>query len=252
MKRYLPLLLLLGVFVLAAPAQAAACSGTTGVTVVVQFPDHTTISCAPGNPSSGYAALQEAGFSIAYAQGSGVGALCEIDGYPGVGACHTMPPANAYWAYFHASRGGSWSYSDTGGGGYDPAPGSVEGWRFGAGSAPSVPPPARVASTPKPTPKAAPTARPSHTATPVATPSGPRSTAATRTPSAAPTASPSANVGAAPTGPPTPPASPGLAAGTVQKASSSSSNGFAWIWGVVLIAVLGGAAGTTAVRRRRS
>ncbi len=47
-----------------------------------------------------------------------------------------------YWAYFHASRGGSWSYSNLGAGSYDPKPGSVEGWRFESGTAgPTTKPP---------------------------------------------------------------------------------------------------------------
>src|SRR5205085_11538103 len=116
------LLLLAAVSVLPSPAQAAACSGTSGVTVLVQFPDRTEIGCAAGDPSSGYQALGRAGFHLTMATGSGTGAICSINGYPDH-ACPAMPPGDAYWAYFHGKPGGSWTYSTTGGGGYNPKPG---------------------------------------------------------------------------------------------------------------------------------
>ncbi len=254
MKRYLTLLVLpVAALVVPAPAQAAACSGTTGVTVVVQFPDHTSVGCAPGNPANGYDALTAAGFSTVLAQGNGAGALCTIDGFPANTGCHNMPPANAYWAYFHAKRGGSWSYSNDGGGSYDPTPGSVEGWRFGSGQAPSTAPPAAIAAKPKPRPK--PSAHPSASVKPVVTsPSAKPSKLATVSPSA-PTST--ATAGSALGGP-----GPSLTAPTViqnqaagatdKQAPAPSSHGGSWIWGVVLLAVLVAAGSTTAVRRRRS
>ncbi|MGN6246637.1 MAG: SCO2322 family protein [Motilibacteraceae bacterium] len=49
-----------------------------------------------------------------------------------------------YWSYWHLT-GGSWTFASTGPGGYRPADGSVEGWRFavssqGGGAAPRVRP----------------------------------------------------------------------------------------------------------------
>src|SRR5689334_2200313 len=110
MKRHLPLLLLVLVaVVLPAPARAATCSGTSGVTVVVRFPDRTVTGCASGNPSTGYQALEAAGFGpLTLAQGSGAGALCRIQGIPQNANCGAMPPSNNYWSYWHARPGGSW------------------------------------------------------------------------------------------------------------------------------------------------
>ena len=56
-------------------------------------------------------------------------------------AVRVVAPASAYWSYWHATRGGKWVYSSTGAGTYKPAPGSAQGWAFGAGKAPSIPPP---------------------------------------------------------------------------------------------------------------
>jgi hypothetical protein len=128
------------------PAQAAKCSGTTGVTVVVDFTAFgggTTVACALGDPATGIAALQGAGFTVTGTVRWGLAFVCRINSLPTPAAdpCFNTPPATAYWSYWHAASGGSWTYSTTGAASYNPAPGSVEGWRFGAGSAPSIPPP---------------------------------------------------------------------------------------------------------------
>lgn len=149
--------------VVAAPmASAGACSGTSGVTVVVQSEAGTVVACAPGDPGSGLAALAQAGFGVDQVQRF-PGAVCRINGYPASDPCVNMPPATAYWSYWHAKPGGSWSYSQVGAGSYNPAPGSVEGWRFGAGTAPSISPPSAPAPAPPPPPPAttAPPAAPS-------------------------------------------------------------------------------------------
>ncbi len=43
-------------------------------------------------------------------------------------------PANAaayrYWGYFHGDAKGAWAFASTGGDGYKPADGAVEGWRY--------------------------------------------------------------------------------------------------------------------------
>lgn len=259
------LLLAAAALVVPAPSYAAACSSTTGVTVVVQFPDgHTESGCAPGNPSSGYHALNAAGFSTdLVTAGGGIGALCRIDGQPTNASCHSMPASNAYWAYFHAKRGGSWSYSNEGGGSYDPAPGSVEGWAFGAGTAPTTAPPAAVVSTPKPTPTKKPTATPTKAAAkPHATPT-PTQTS-TSTPGTTASATPTPTAKATPTGTssPTPRSSASAGYTVVNRAAgmgehdtpppkNSGSGGLSWIWGVVLLAAVLAVAGVTALRRRR-
>lgn len=266
-RLYAVLLLAAAALVLPAPAQAAACSGSSGVTVLVQFPDHTEVGCAAGDPSTGYQALSRAGFRLTMATGSGTGAICSIDSYPDH-ACTSMPPQSAYWAYFHAKPGGTWTYSSTGGGSYDPKPGTVEGWRFGSGSAPSSTPPG-TPSTPKPSPTSKPTtSRP--TATPTAHPTAGHSGAATPTSGsttvAAPGASPTAPDATAsgtssPTGGPTATATDDtLVAGSSADAATAPrsrsvadhTSGSSWIWGVVLVVLVGAAAATTVVRRRKA
>lgn len=135
-----------------------------GVTVVVDFQGlggGTVVRCAPGDPSTGLAALEGAGFSVDEIA-SYPGVVCRIDGQPGPDRehCQDMPPADAYWGYFHAERGGSWRYSSSGAGRYDPPVGSVEGWSFSEGGGPApprVPPPAPP---PEPEPEPAPEPEP--------------------------------------------------------------------------------------------
>lgn len=129
----------------ASPASAAACSGTSGVTVVVDYGGTESIRCASGDPTSGFDALARAGFSVTRVQ-QFPSAVCRINGYPASDPCVQMPPSNAYWSYWHAKRGGSWSYYSLGPASSDPAPGTVEGWAFGAGAPPSVAPPAPTAT----------------------------------------------------------------------------------------------------------
>lgn len=136
----------------AAPGQAAACQGTSGVTVVVQYSGGVDVRCAPGDPTSGADALKKAGFTVTDVQ-TQPGFVCRISGQPSTDPCVRTPPGSASWSFWRAEAGGSWAYSSYGA--YspqsDPAPGSYQGWRFGAGSAPawSVPAPA-------PAPRAAP------------------------------------------------------------------------------------------------
>lgn len=132
----------------ASPAYAAVCpSPDAGVTVVVDFSrlgGGTAVRCAPGDPATGLAALTAAGFSYEFVPGQ-PGFVCRIDGSPD--PCNGAP-VDAYWSYWHASAGGSWQYSSLGAGGRDPAPGTVEGWAFGAGERPGMSPPS-----PPPPPK---------------------------------------------------------------------------------------------------
>lgn len=99
---------LLGVAVVedTAPASAAACSGTTGVTVVIDNGSATSTRCASGDPSSAMAALQAVASVISPQRFQG-SVVCRIDGLPSVAdePCVGMPPEKAYWAFFHASAG---------------------------------------------------------------------------------------------------------------------------------------------------
>ena len=119
----------------AAPASAAACSGTSGVTVVVDTGSSISTKCASGDPSSALKALSSAGFSVTYPQQYPGSVVCRINGYPSSDPCVRMPPGDAYWAFFHAKRGGSWVYSSSGVASYDPAPGTVVGLPLRVGPA---------------------------------------------------------------------------------------------------------------------
>lgn len=134
-------------FVIAVPsshASATACGGQNGVTVVVQYDTNVLTGCASGDPSSGAQALRDAGFRYDRAQREQGLFVCRINGYPASEPCQRAAPTHAYWSYWHASPGGTWASSATGAATYDPKPGSVEGWAFGAGSPPSSPPPSSV------------------------------------------------------------------------------------------------------------
>ncbi|WP_089155898.1 hypothetical protein [Micromonospora sp. NBS 11-29] len=124
-------------------AHAAACTGTTGVTVVVDFGalgGGVQVACALGDPTSGITALQGAGFTVTGTSRWGLAFVCRINGKPtsATEPCVNTPPTTAYWSYWHATSGGAWTYSSSGASAYNPAPGTVEGWAFGAGAAPSI------------------------------------------------------------------------------------------------------------------
>lgn len=138
---------------------SGACTSNNGVTVVVDF-GHlgggTTVRCAPGSQSTGVSALRNAGFGVTnLSKDSAFGFfVCRINGQPSHAdeKCLTAPPRSSYWSYWHASRGGSWTFSSMGAGSRTPPAGSVEGWRFGGGGSlrPSAAPPAKIPSDSKP------------------------------------------------------------------------------------------------------
>jgi len=273
-----PALALAGLVVVADPASAAACSGTSGVTVVVDTKGSISTRCASGDPSSAVGALKSAGFSVTYPvqfQGS---VICRINGYPTSDPCVRMPPGDAYWAFFHAKRGGSWVYSSSGVASYDPAPGSVVGFRFGSGQQPGIAPPAPTKTSapapttapprPKPKPKPATTApkpaapKPGTTAT-SSTPAGGASPStaakgkASGTPSGTPSASatasssagPSASTSAAPSATPSETASDIAAAPTSFDAGGGSGPG-TLVAGGALVALVAAGAGWASWKRR--
>ncbi len=274
-----------GGVLLAAPASAAACSGTSGVTVIVDTGSSISTRCASGDPSSGLQALSMVGFSVTPVQ-TQPGFVCRIDGFPSSEACVRTPPTTAYWAYWHADRGGSWTYASSGGGSRNPAPGSVEGWRFGSGQQPRSAPPAPVRTSapeptvaPEPSPTAkkttkapstpAPTTKPAATSgtgstgrsTPAPTP-GASAPAAPPGPSAAgsPTPSPSASGSptpaastpgdGAPTASPTPEESAVALAGEPTSEDSIGTSATTLLAGGALIALVAGGAGFAAWKRR--
>lgn len=273
-----------GLVATAAPSHAAACSSTNGVTVVVQSSSGTSVRCAGGDPSSAWSALQGAGHSLTPVQRF-PDALCRIDGYPASDPCVNMPPASAYWSFWHAPSGGSWTYSQVGIKGWNPKPGSSVGFRFGAGSPPSVAPatasaPAPTTAAPKPTTAAPkPTSTPRRTtAAPGATTGGtsagttvrPKAPARSAAPAGSATASAPASPGIRPSTAPSPSASAPRAGSTASPTSSGtpspeetpgevvaapeqdtgSSGAARLVGGGALLAGLAAAVATVAVRRR--
>jgi hypothetical protein len=264
MRRKAALLAVLAVAAIAvpaAPASAAACSQGGGVTVVVDFASlggGTPTRCAAGNPSSGLAALRGAGFQPTRAAQEPGYFLCRIDGKPANDPCQRTSPADAYWSYWHAKPGGSWSFSDTGAADYDPAPGTVEGWAFGAGKPPSSSPPQAQAASPAAgsqasKPAGAPSSRPANPSAAVVQPStagGPSvGPTAAATGSVGPVPSPSAfaSPSASPAELPGPTALADPAGGSPAPARGSAAS---LVVAALVIAVLAAAGGRLAWRRR--
>ncbi len=147
---------------------AMAAEDCAGVWVVVDARaagGSATTRCVPGDPGSGFEALSGAGHTYSFVPRI-PGMVCVLDGRPD--PCNGAP-ADAYWSYWHAEVGGSWTYATRGAADRDPAPGEVEGWAFGAGDPPSVPPPSAPAAVdpdPEPEPEAEPAPDPEPQADP--------------------------------------------------------------------------------------
>ncbi|MFJ8203365.1 hypothetical protein [Micromonospora chalcea] len=141
-----------------AAGSAGYCPDASGVTVVVDFNElggGTVVRCAPGAQATGLAALKNAGFPITGTLRWGEGFICRIDGKPSAATekCVDTPPASAYWSYWHAPNGGSWTYSDKGVLNRKPAAGSFEGWSFSLNrNADDAPRPGVVPKRPAPPP----------------------------------------------------------------------------------------------------
>ncbi|PSL57523.1 hypothetical protein B0I31_102502 [Saccharothrix carnea] len=244
-------------------ARAADCAG---VTVVVDFRSlggGVQTGCAPGDPSSGTAALAAAGFGYTFASRQ-PGFVCRINGKPSGDPCVTTSPATAHWAYWHGRPGGSWTYSSAGAGSYDPAPGSVEGWSFGAGEQPGIAPPAPapkpVQPAPPPPAPAQPAPNPAQPAPdpgqPAAQPGQPAPAPATVTSTSTSTAETTTTpptsaetvAGSTTSGPTTTAAQPSTAA----EPPADSGGTVGLVIGIVVIAALAGLGGWTARRRAKA
>jgi hypothetical protein len=125
-----------------APAAAdpiPECSTTSGVIVVVDFAPWggNIVRGCDSTLTTGYDALHQAGFTTAGDDHDGPAFICRIDNDPPASQdpCITTPPTSAYWSYWHADVGqNTWSYSQQGAMSYQPPPGSVDAWVFGAGN----------------------------------------------------------------------------------------------------------------------
>jgi hypothetical protein len=243
----------------AAPASAAvadACVGSSGVTVVVDFSafgQGIRVVCVSSVPSTGLGALR-AYFSTVGTTHDGPGYVCRINGLPTADteACVVTPPTTAYWSYWHAARGGSWSYSTSGAANYHPEPGTVEGWAFGSGGAPRIAPPAPIAepAPPPPPPPQPTTARPPAGGGGGGGGGGDGTTEAESSPPAeSPSDSPSATTSSAPT-----PSSStvDVVADPAPPPGDERSGGLGTVVGLVLVVGLAAGAATIALRRRHA
>lgn len=112
--------------------QGVPCPDENGVTVIIDFSrfDNTIkITCAYGPQESGWAALEDAGFTLGSVPGFEGQAICTIDDLPADG----FPTCwwEGFWSYWHDETGsGEWEFSNWGAANRTPPPGSVEGWRY--------------------------------------------------------------------------------------------------------------------------
>jgi hypothetical protein len=250
------LLLAMGVAGLAAAdtSTAAACPSSSGVTVVVDYGSlgGTSVGCAT-SPGTGIEVLRAAGHSVEYVPRQ-QGLVCTIDRRPD--PCNGAP-TTAYWSYWHAEPGGTWSYSTQGAVTYGAKSGTVEGWAFGAGKPPAMRPPSRPRPAPSTTSASRTTAsRP--TSTWAAGSSGGSATKATTPAPTAPTtttASPTASATTAPSPSPEPSTDAPTAARTdaaaPTSATSSSGGTGTVVVAALLVLLLAGGGGVLAWRRSR-
>jgi hypothetical protein len=140
------------------------CKTKKGVTVVVDFNElggGIVVRCAPGPVGSGYTgldALQDAGFTPEGTKRWGLQFVCRIAGKPAPDqklpikgdpnyreACVDTPPAEAFWSYWYAPNGGTWTLSAEGPVNRDAIPGGFEGWSFSLNHSQQTAPPPGVA-----------------------------------------------------------------------------------------------------------
>ncbi|TWE11245.1 ABC transporter substrate-binding protein [Rudaeicoccus suwonensis] len=152
------------------------CTTSTGVTVVVDFQQlggGVVVRCAPSIPAGGTGldALQNAGVPYAGVARWGDAFICRLFNKPSATqtlpvtgdpsykeACVNTPPASAYWSYWFAPNGGTWTYSQFGVTNRSAIKGGFEGWSFSLNATAGSNPPPRIApvrpqtSSPTPTP----------------------------------------------------------------------------------------------------
>lgn len=99
-----------------APATAATCPSSAGVSVVVDFTKlgggiATTCVADGGGENAG--TIFEVDHDLTRVQ-QFPGAVCKVDDTPADAACRTMPPSDAYWGLFWSDGDGGWTYSSEG------------------------------------------------------------------------------------------------------------------------------------------
>lgn len=151
------------------------CLDNHGVTVIVDFQElgawrghdgSDLVRCAPGPgggknfSGNGLEALDAAGVDMTGTARWGTSFVCRLDGRPAADEtiprtgdptyredCGDTPPANAYWSYWYAENGGSWTYSALGLENRQALPGGFEGWSFSLNRTPTTNPPPDLAAT---------------------------------------------------------------------------------------------------------
>jgi hypothetical protein len=166
------------------------CPDKTGVTVVVDFNElggGIVVRCAPGPIGSGYTgldALQDAGFQPEGTRNWGLQFICRIAGKPAPDqklpikgdpnyreACINTPPAEAFWSYWYAPNGGTWTLSSEGPTSRDAIAGGFEGWSFSLNhSQDTAPPPGIAPKRPHQPPPTSPPPTTPHTSPPHSSP----------------------------------------------------------------------------------
>lgn len=142
-RRAVAALLLSGAAFAIAPTASAAtgpagpCTDPDGVTVVVDLTElggDVEVGCAP-TAATGAEALTAAGFTDTR---DAAGLVCALESMPD--PCPTKF-TGTYWSYWTATPDGEWTTYMEGPDTAVPAPGSLEGWRYGDGMAgPTVTP----------------------------------------------------------------------------------------------------------------
>ena len=221
---------------LAPAATAATCSGSGGVSVVVDYRElggGIVTGCAPGGGGRSAASIFEsAGVALSYATRQ-PGFVCRVNGAPTSDPCVNTSPADAYWGlWWSEGSSASWTYSSQSVGGLTVPDGGSVAWSWQQGRTdgavpPGVGAPVTEKSTPSPTASPSPSRSPSRSPspTPVPTPSPTPSSTPARTPSPSPSTQPpvpsdSPSATPQPSSDATPSASPGPAKVRPSKARS--------------------------------
>lgn len=218
------------------------CTTATGVTIVVDFQElggGTVVRCVENvtEGTTGLQVLHLAGLSPEGTIKEGPSFVCRVAGRPS--ATETLPvtgtdgyretcvqaaPDSAFWSYWHADNGGSWTFSNYGASAREVIIGGYEGWSFSlnnTGSSNPAPGVKPYHDVPKPSPSAKPTTPPPSTAQPAPT-AKPSTTKAAPSPTRSSTA-PAVTPTGSPTPTPTARATPSLSPSTTPSASATPS-----------------------------
>ncbi len=128
---------------------ASQCSTSTNVVLAVDFAHWggPIVRACGSTPTTAFQLLNQGSFHTVGTQHDGPAFICRIGTTafngdteyprptePGE-SCGPTPPASGYWSSWYANPGqNTWSYSQVGAMGFQPKPGSVELWVFGATS----------------------------------------------------------------------------------------------------------------------